>query len=67
MKIGVTLSLFESLGIIPVQIIELKTFAKEAAVKGEDALRRQADITSRPPALSNVLIPEVMSRLSTRP
>ena len=36
--------LFHSLGIIPVEITELKMWVKEATVKGKEALRRWADI-----------------------
>ena len=37
--------------IIPVEITELNMYVKEAAVKGKEALRRRADIPSRPSAL----------------
>ena len=51
MKIGVTLALFQSLGMIPVEITKLKTCVREAAMNVNDSFRRQVGIPSRPSAL----------------
>jgi len=51
LKIGVTLALLKSLGMIPVEITKLKICDREAAMKENDNLRRQVGIPSRPSAL----------------
>ena len=51
LKIGVARALFQSLGMIPVEITKLKICVREAAMKVNDSFRRQVGIPSRPAAL----------------
>ena len=50
-EIEVTLALFQSLGMIPVEITKLKICVREATMKVNDSFRRQVGIPSRPSGL----------------
>ena len=50
LKIGVTLALFQSLGIIPLEITKLKICVREDAMDGNESFKRQVGIPLRPSA-----------------
>ena len=72
LKIGVILALFQSLGIIPLEITKLKICVREDAIDGNETFRRQVGIPSRPPALptgisfTSLRSPSIVSNSSSK-